>query len=149
MQDPYQTTYLPHTAKKLSKQLLHVLDSFLKFEGKCEAKAQFGMLLESIFLNALMIKVAGMIGKDMFRVIWPAHNSSFESCSMLEDLSQSSRHSSNSAGQKAKKVILVLVPGLLVYSHDRHLVDYDGFMKDDMEGLGKPDVVAHSIVVTQ
>jgi hypothetical protein len=148
-EDHFQKKFLPDTAKKFSKRLLHVLDPFLKIEGKLEAKVQFGELLDSIFLKALMIKVYGMIGKDIFEVIWPAHNSVFESCSMVEESSESPRYNSNSGSQEAKKVLLVLVPGLHVYSHDRNLVDYDGFTRDDKEVLGNPDVVAHSVVVAQ
>ena len=116
----------------------------MKNSAKPEAKLQ--IRLKSIFCAALNIKTFGMIGKNVFEFIWPAHNSTFERNFMVKDSSEGATSNQSSSKQEATKVTLALVPGLLIYSYDRKLVDYCGFTRDDEEGLEEPSLVAQAVV---
>jgi hypothetical protein len=119
----------------------------MKNKKKSEAKLQ--IRLKSIFWAALNIKSFAMIGKNVFEVIWPAHNSIIERTCMVEESSEGNTRNQTPPKQEAKKVMLALVPGLRIYKYDRKLVDYSGFTKGDEEGLEQPSLVAQAVVVAQ
>lgn len=113
--------------------------------AKSSAKLQ--VRLKSIFHAALNIKTFGMIDKNVFKYIWPAHNSVFQADLMVEESLEGTTCDQNPSMKETKKVALALIPGLLIYSYDRKLVDYCGFTKGNEEGLELPSLVAQAVVV--
>lgn len=67
---------------------------------------------------------------------------------MLEESSERATYNQYSSKQEARKVMFAVVPGLLVYSYDRELVDYCGFRKGN-EDLEQPSLVAQAVVVAR
>jgi hypothetical protein len=116
-------------------------------KNKKISEAKLQIRLKSIFCAALNIKFFGMIGKNVFEFIWPAHNSVFERNFMVEESSEGTTCNQIPPKQEVKKVMLALVPGLRIYNYDRKLVDYYGFTKGDEEGLEQPSLVAQAVVV--
>jgi hypothetical protein len=144
----FKKTFLSRTAKRLADRLSKVLSPLIK--GKCSVgENTFEEELEAIFQSALEIKTFGMTANHVFEFIWPFHNAGFESDSMVEEILGTCIDERNFPEKKAKKVMLTLVPGLRVYSCQRKFVDYCNFTSGDEKGLGKADLVAHALVMTQ
>lgn len=144
----FKEVFLPRTAKRLAKRLLNALAPLVKGKYSVGEK-DFEEELEAIFRSALEIKTLGMTANHVLEFIWPSRSTVFENDSMAEEASGSYTDGRGNSEKKAKKVLLTLVPGLRVYSYERQLVDYCNFTSGDEKGLGKGDLVAHTLVMTQ
>jgi len=75
--------------------------------------------------------------------IWPTPSSCFNHSIMTEDPKYSFE------GQRDKKIMVPLVPGLYSYNSNKKLVDYRSFLTDsDERSVDIPTLVCKSWVVT-
>jgi hypothetical protein len=136
---------LPRKAKGLAERHLEILAPFITEKGKAECTEKLMWRLEGIFTIALDLKVFLMTTKDMFECIWPAPGSDFDVDTM--ETARPRRQEINQYDQtESPRVVLPVTPGLRVYSHDRQLVDYNGFRKVGDHVVGQQGVVAKSMV---
>ncbi|KFY32333.1 hypothetical protein V493_00300 [Pseudogymnoascus sp. VKM F-4281 (FW-2241)] len=143
----FKEVFLPRTAKKLARRLLHVFDPLVK--GKYSVgEEDLEQELDSIFRSALEIKTLGMTANHILELIWPSRSTIFDRNSMTEEPLGRNRDSCNDPEKVAKKVLLTLVPGLRAYSYDRQVVDYCNFTSGEEKGLDHGDLIAHALVTT-
>ncbi|KAH8592078.1 hypothetical protein B0O99DRAFT_630411 [Bisporella sp. PMI_857] len=145
--DNFKTIFIASTAKKHAKRLWEALAPLVKGRYSSEEN-KFEAELEGIFRSALKIKTRGATTDYIFELIWPSRNAAFDSDFMIDEAMGGHTNSSNTK-EKAKKVLLTLVPGLRAYSYERQFVDYCNFTSGNEKGLGNGDLVAHALVVTQ
>ncbi|KAF2175979.1 hypothetical protein K469DRAFT_608810 [Zopfia rhizophila CBS 207.26] len=142
----FQDSVLPRMASQLTERFFVAVQPFL-VENQCtETNVRFRPILEGIFRDALDIKIAVMVSKDMYECIWPAPDSVFEKRSM--ETERSKYHREEPEGFRSdSRVRLPLVPGLAVYDHDRAMVDYYGFQRSDNAAAGSRRIIAKAIVL--
>lgn len=93
-----------------------------------------------MFQQALEIKTQVVVGKYMFRTIWPGRGSAYKK-RLMKKLAGVPGH--------GLKVKLPLVPGLLIYSREKMSVDYCSFTKGDESVWGKPEVFCKAVVAIE
>lgn len=138
---------LPRKAKRLAEQHLEILAPFIAEKENTECTEQLRWRLEGIFIIALNLKVHLMITKDMFECIWPAPGSDFDVDTM--ETARPRRQEITQYDQTGSpRVVLPVTPGLRVYSHDRQMVDYNGFREVGDHVEGQQSVIAKAVVYT-
>jgi hypothetical protein len=141
----FQNTVLHRKAKALAERHLDILTPFISEKSKTECTEILRVRLEGIFTVALGLKVLVMATKDMFECIWPTPGSEFDVDTM--ETAQPRRQGIDQYDWiEGSRVVLPVAPGLRLYSHDRELVDYNGFIEVGDCADGQPRVIAKSVV---
>jgi hypothetical protein len=145
-QDIFKDVLLPKMASRFAERLLVALQPLIQHEYKETLEYTLRPTLQAIFHAGLEIKTSVMVSKDMYQCIWPTPEASFDPSTMETERDKFNPDTPDSHTNDMK-VRHVLVPGLCFYEHDRHLVDYFGFKRENDACTGKPCVLYKAVVL--
>jgi hypothetical protein len=105
--------------------------------------------LMDVFEAALHLKTLGIIGQAMYKIVWPAIDSDYDSYTMQKSIPEFPAGNFNTSNDMLKRVIMPLVPGLLICKYERDMVDYGGFTMatDEIPETRRLTILAHAIVI--
>lgn len=131
---------------RFAERLLAALQPLMQHKYKSTLEGTLRPTLQAIFRAALEIKTSVMVSKDMYQCIWPTPEAIFDPITMETERDKFNPDTAESH-MNQMKVRLVLVPGLCVYEHDRQLVDYFGFKREDDMCTANPRVLYKAVVL--
>jgi hypothetical protein len=125
---------------------LEILAPLIAEKNKAECTEKLRWRLKGIFTIALNLKVLLMTTRDMFECVWPAPGSEFDLDTMETARPRRQEIDQYDQTERPRVVVLPVSPGLRVYSHDRQMVDYNGFKMVGDHVDGPQNIIAKSMV---